>query len=97
MTTLKRFATTGMVVVFVAFANAAVANANGVCVEVGGNYFLSGVRVPKDKCAGGSQRMKRTTEPKGTYVDKCVGKPKGYKYLDVGPDGKRMAEFTCRG
>lgn len=91
---LKTAATLGLTVaIFAGFANSASAND---CVSVAGKYYLDGALVDKAKC-GKTKSMKEITAAAGTHTDKCAGKPKGFSYLDIGPDGKRLARFTCRG
>lgn len=94
-TLLKTITVLGLTtVVFAGFANSASANN---CVSVAGKFYLDGELVEKAKCSGKTKTMKEITKAAGTYTDKCEGKPKGFTYLDIGPDGKRLARFTCRG
>ncbi len=73
-------------------------SAASTCVRIDDVYFKHGVVVKATECVDHSTpRMKEVTPRAPTFTDKCEGKAKGYEYLALGPDGKRLARFVCRG
>ncbi len=68
------------------------------CLRIGETFFKNGEVVEKTACEG--QRvppMKEITPRAPVHHDKCAGKPAGHEFVAVGPDGKRLARYVCRG